>query len=123
MSHLTVGKMGEDLACRYLERNRYELIARNYLIKGVGELDIVVKDKFGTLVFVEVKTMSLGELKPEDQYSFAKKTKMTRACEVFLAKHRELLKERAGWRMDLVAIELPDPEFSEEPKIRHYQNV
>ncbi len=123
MSHLTVGKMGEDLACRYLGRNRYELIARNYLIKGVGELDIVVKDKFGVLIFVEVKTMSPGELKPEDQYSSAKRTKMTRACEVFLVKHRDILNEKAGWRMDLVAIELPDPEVSEEPKIRHYQNL
>ncbi len=123
MSNSEVGRLGEDLACRYLERNRYSVIARNYLIKRVGELDIVVKDKSGILVFVEVKTMSPGELKPEDQYSFAKRTKMTRACEVFLAKYSELVSDRAGWRMDLVAVELPDPEVSEKPRIRHYQNV
>ena len=123
MGSSEVGKLGEDLACRYLERNKYKIISQNYLIKGVGELDVVVKDKSGVLVFVEVKTMSPGELKPEDQYSFAKRTKMTRACEVFLAKHPELVNDKAGWRMDLVAIELPDLEVSEEPKIRHYQNV
>ncbi|HEY4525864.1 MAG TPA: YraN family protein [Candidatus Paceibacterota bacterium] len=123
MSHLAVGKAGEDLACRYLGRNKYKIIARNYLIKGIGELDVVVKDKSGTLVFVEVKTMSPGELKPEDQYSSAKRTKMVRACEVFLAKYPELVNEQTGWRMDLMAIELPSAELPGEVQMRHYQNL
>ncbi|MFH0890746.1 MAG: YraN family protein [Candidatus Liptonbacteria bacterium] len=123
MDHISVGKAGEDLACRYLERNKYKIIARNYLIKGVGELDVVAKDKSGTLVFVEVKTMLPGLLKPEDQYSTAKRQKMIAACQAFLTRYPELVDENKGWRMDLLAVELPDPEVPGEPKIRQYENL
>src|SRR4029077_7858425 len=55
MSHArqTLGKMGEDLACRELERRGYAIVARRYRRRG-GELDIVARDG-ATLVFVEVK--------------------------------------------------------------------
>jgi putative endonuclease len=46
--------MGEDLACRELERRGYAIVARRYRRRG-GELDIVARDG-PTLVFVEVKT-------------------------------------------------------------------
>jgi len=48
-----LGKTGEDLACRELERRGYAIIARRYRLRG-GELDIIARDG-GTLVFVEVK--------------------------------------------------------------------
>jgi putative endonuclease len=55
MSHArqTLGKYGEDLACRELERRGYAIIARRYRRRG-GEIDIVCRDG-KTLVFVEVK--------------------------------------------------------------------
>ena len=49
----TLGKMGEDLACRELERRGYAIVARRYRRRG-GELDIIARDG-QTLVFVEVK--------------------------------------------------------------------
>src|SRR5216683_2305707 len=48
-----LGKTGEDLACRELERRGYAIIARRYRCRG-GELDIIARDG-STLVFVEVK--------------------------------------------------------------------
>ena len=51
---VTLGKMGEDLAVRELERRGYAILARRYRRRG-GELDIVARDG-ETLVFVEVKT-------------------------------------------------------------------
>ena len=48
------GKIGEDLACRELERRGYAILARRYRSR-VGEIDIVASDG-PTLVFVEVKT-------------------------------------------------------------------
>src|SRR5438309_11157615 len=48
-----VGKWGEDLACRELERRGYAIIARRYRRRG-GEVDIIARDG-PTLVFVEVK--------------------------------------------------------------------
>lgn len=55
MSHVraALGKTGEDLACRELERRGYAIVARRYRRRG-GELDIVARDG-PTLVFVEVK--------------------------------------------------------------------
>jgi putative endonuclease len=49
-----LGKRGEDLACRELERRGYAIVARRYRRRS-GELDIVARDG-ATLVFVEVKT-------------------------------------------------------------------
>ena len=53
LSRIALGKAGEDLACRELERRGYEIIARRYRQRG-GELDIIARDG-ATLVFVEVK--------------------------------------------------------------------
>jgi putative endonuclease len=49
----TLGKLGEDLACRELQRRGYAIVARRFRVRS-GELDIVARDG-GTLVFVEVK--------------------------------------------------------------------
>jgi len=49
-----LGKTGEDLACRELQRRGYAIVARRYRRRG-GELDIIARDG-ATLVFVEVKT-------------------------------------------------------------------
>jgi len=52
-SRIALGKTGEDLACRELERRGYAVVARGYRRRG-GELDIIARDG-QTLVFVEVK--------------------------------------------------------------------
>jgi putative endonuclease len=55
------GRLGEDLAHRYLRRHGCTVIARNYRTRsGSGEIDIVAWH--GTaLVFVEVKTRQTDE--------------------------------------------------------------
>jgi putative endonuclease len=52
-SRVALGKTGEDLACRELERRGYAIVARRYRRRG-GEVDIIARDG-PTLVFVEVK--------------------------------------------------------------------
>jgi putative endonuclease len=49
----SLGKHGEDLACRELEGRGYAIVARRYRCRG-GEIDIIARDG-ETLVFVEVK--------------------------------------------------------------------
>ena len=50
------GRIGEDLAHRYLQRHGCTVVARNYRPpSGPGEIDLVVWEG-GKLVFVEVKT-------------------------------------------------------------------
>src|ERR1051325_6924403 len=53
--HLRRGARGEKLACRYLRRNGYKILFRNFRGHSGGEIDIVCRDR-DTLVFVEVKT-------------------------------------------------------------------
>jgi putative endonuclease len=53
--HLRLGTRGEKLACRFLRRNGYKVLYRNFRGRSGGEIDIVCRDK-DTLVFFEVKT-------------------------------------------------------------------
>jgi len=52
-STTSLGKLGEDLACRELTRRGYAILATRYRTR-FGEIDIV-SEQHGVLVFVEVK--------------------------------------------------------------------
>lgn len=49
-----MGKLGEELACKYLENNGYRILRKNYRIKFT-EIDIIAISN-RTLIIVEVKT-------------------------------------------------------------------
>ena len=49
------GQIGEDLACKFLERKGYKILERNKHFSRTCEIDIIALDN-KTLVFVEVKT-------------------------------------------------------------------
>ena len=51
-----LGRLGEDLAADFLEKNGYRIVRRNQRF-GKNELDIVCEDD-NFIVFVEVKTRS-----------------------------------------------------------------
>jgi len=63
-----IGKIGEDCACQYLEKNGYKVIERNYLKKW-GEIDIVARRE-KKLYFVEVKTVSRVISETRDTVNF-----------------------------------------------------
>src|SRR3989337_746171 len=51
-----IGKLGEDIACKFLVKHKFSVICQNYTKKW-GELDIVAeKDK--KLHFIEVKSVA-----------------------------------------------------------------
>lgn len=104
--HLKVGKVGEEVAAKFLVQNEFEILERNYSKKW-GELDIVA-EKGGKLHFVEVKTVSwnsanerAGDLidsyRPEDNVHPSKLKKLARVTESYLASHayRQAGKKRA----------------------------
>jgi putative endonuclease len=60
-SALAVGEEGERRALRHLQQHGLVLLARNYRVaRGpgarAGEVDLVMRDRDGTLVFVEVRS-------------------------------------------------------------------
>ena len=55
--HNYIGKLGENLAVRYLSQKGYKIIEKNYYCK-YGELDIVSRETSGKLIIFEVKSVS-----------------------------------------------------------------
>lgn len=81
-----IGKEGEDIAVRYLEKRNYLIIERNFRCKQ-GEIDIIALDK-EELVFVEVKTRTNFNFgKPGEAVNNIKKKHMTKAIEYYLYKN------------------------------------
>ncbi|CAM4084657.1 YraN family protein [Flavobacterium antarcticum] len=54
--HNELGKLGEDLATEFLQKNGYEILDRNFTFQK-AEIDIIAQ-KDQTLAVVEVKTRS-----------------------------------------------------------------
>jgi len=56
-----VGRRGEDLAHRYLRRNGFTVVARNWRPpQGGGEIDLIAWER-DLLVFIEVKSRASGQ--------------------------------------------------------------
>jgi putative endonuclease len=61
------GRRGEDLAHRFLRRQGFTIIARNYrLPSGDAEADLVAREG-GDLVFVEVKSRETADFGPPER--------------------------------------------------------
>lgn len=59
-SRSETGRLGEELTAYYLERSGYEILRRNFRVKG-GEIDVIAA-KDGVIAFVEVKTRDINAL-------------------------------------------------------------
>jgi putative endonuclease len=96
-----LGREGEQLVCRELERRGYAVLARRYRTRH-GELDIVARHR-GTIVFVEVKTRrdrNFGD--PADKVTWQKQRRLVAMAADYLA--RQGLEERPC-RFDVAAVE------------------
>ncbi|MDR1881400.1 MAG: YraN family protein [Prevotella sp.] len=82
-SHNDLGKQGEDAAVRYLQRNGYEIIERNWVYEKY-EIDIIARNK-EYIVFVEVKTRSSDQWgNPEEAVSDGKIRRIVEAADFYL---------------------------------------
>lgn len=82
-----IGKWGENMACGFLTRHGFKIIARNYFSTG-GELDIVAL-KGGDYYFVEVKTRQDSALANDLAVTFFKKNRLEKAIKHFCY-HRQV---------------------------------
>ncbi|MHC4540804.1 MAG: YraN family protein [Planctomycetota bacterium] len=112
-----LGRWGEKRCERFLKRKGLKTLTRNFLCK-MGEIDLIMVDSDGTLVFVEVKTRTSEDFgPPESAVTSAKKTRMFRAARYFLAANEI---EQRPCRFDVVTIV---PSEKGPTKIRHYENA
>ena len=80
----SLGKYGEDLACKYLQAQGYAILARNFRCRRYGEVDIVA-NKDGVLSFIEVKTRCSQRYgKPVEAVTLAKQRKIYRVAQYYL---------------------------------------
>ena len=112
---LLLGKEGERVAERYLQKKGYKLIERNYRCP-LGELDLIVLDR-RVIVFVEVKTRTgHGFGSPLEAVESRKQRKMIQVAQFFLAEKK--LQQRDA-RFDVVGVSWP----GREPVVDHIQNA
>lgn len=114
-ARVTLGEIGENLACAELERRGYAIVARRYRRRG-GEIDIIALDG-GTVVFVEVKTRAGADFgSGAEAVTLTKRRRLISTANDFLA--RERLLERPC-RFDVVAIALA----GDGPTVEVYANA
>ncbi len=95
-----LGKKGEELAIRFLKRQGYSILQRNYVCK-MGEMDIIAKEK-DTLVFIEVKTRTSNTFGPPQSAVHQKKQEQLSKVALTFLKEKRL--EAVKARFDVVAI-------------------
>jgi putative endonuclease len=120
---ISTGKLGEDIAERFLRRKGYEVLERNHRIYH-GEIDIIAKD-LDEVVFVEVKTISCENTttvtretyRPEFNITKDKIRLISRSAEIYMSSNRL----DGEWRIDVIAIELD--RNSKKARVRHTKSV
>lgn len=95
-----LGAEGERAAEKFLRRQRYTIVQRNYRCPA-GEVDLVALDK-GAVVFIEVKTRTQpGFGSPLEAVDRRKQRQIQRAAQYYLSEHR--LHDRDA-RFDVVGV-------------------
>ena len=110
-----IGKIGENLASKYLEAAGYTIMERNFLARQ-GEIDIIAKDK-KELVFIEVKTRTNDVYgKPVEAVNMQKQKHLLNTIKYYLySKHLE---------DELVRIDVIEVYFNNNTyKINHIKQI
>lgn len=96
------GDFGEEKAAKYLKRQKYKIIKRNFK-NQLGEIDIIARQK-DVVVFVEVKTRT------DESFGFAaeavdskKQQKIRNVAALYTQKHNI-----SNFRFDVVEVYLKD---------------
>jgi putative endonuclease len=80
-----LGRAGEEIACEYLLKKGYVIVARRFRMFR-GEIDIIARDG-ETLVFVEVKARAdVSHGRPEESVTPGKQRQIRRIAQGYLLK-------------------------------------
>lgn len=126
--HNEVGKIGEEVACRFLVKHGFRILEQNYLKKW-GEIDIVVQ-KDNILQFIEVKTVSrenianvsretLAQDRPEEMVHPWKIKRLYRAINSYLLEKR--VSPETLWQFGVIAVFLDTK--NKDVRVRFLENV
>ncbi len=112
-----LGARGEKLAARFLRKNGYKVLYRDFKPRQGGQIDLVCRDD-DTLVFVEVKSRSSEELRrPVDDLLADQKRRISRGALTWL---RMLDNPDIPFRFDVVEVIAPE---GAKPRLELIQNA
>ncbi len=103
----STGAQAEDLALRHLQARGLALVERNYRVargrsRHGGEIDLIVRDRDGTLVFVEVRARSGNQFGgAAASVTTSKQRKLVYAAQCYL----QTLAVLPPCRFDVVAVQ------------------
>lgn len=113
--HIELGRLGEEEATLYLARNHYTILDRNARI-GHLEIDIIA-ERWGEVVFVEVKTRSDETFRPAlEAVTPLKKARLSEAAVAYLQLHRL---DCSPFRFDIITLVGSQPPF----RLTHYEDA
>lgn len=109
------GNIGEDAVCGFLVRHGYEIIKRNFTVRG-GEIDIIA-EKADIIAFVEVKTRTIGSMtSAEEAVDPVKQWRIVQTAQAYLQNAAQPLQ----CRFDVAVVET---EGGKVKKLRYYVNA
>ncbi len=114
----TFGNIGENIAVKYLKRNKYIILERNFNVHG-GEIDIIAK-KGDYVIFVEVKTRSNDDYGGGlEAVNYTKQQRMIKAAQVYMLRLGDV-----PVRFDVIVVNgfLKGEKFVKE-NIEHIENA
>lgn len=112
-----LGKLGEDYACQYLQKENYAVLERNFRC-FLGEIDIVAREGH-TVVFVEVKTQySYVTIPIEWKINTRKRRKLTALTRFYRFSR---LTPKTLCRIDVITVKM-NPDNSLQ-KLKHYKKA
>jgi putative endonuclease len=113
--HLLMGRKGERIACRFLLRQGFDILARRFRARR-GEVDLVALEG-DILVFIEVKTRASKDFgDPSEFVDWQKQQSLQLAGEEFIARY-DL--GQHSYRFDVVSVVAPGTPFQEVALFRH----
>lgn len=117
---MNLGRTGEKIAKKFLEKEGFKLMERNFKTPRWGEIDLIMRDG-DTIVFVEVKTRSKSSAEvfggPLGAINAHKLQTLKRAAQFYLT--------NKGHQNDPARIDAVSVVFDEEKKakIEHLPNI
>ncbi len=117
-----LGNLGEEIAAKYLKKQGYKILERNFRYKGYGEIDIIAK-KGEDLHFIEVKTReNIGDTyTPEDNITYFKKRQLIKLSKIYLINNPPADGLDTPWQIDVIAVEMNS--MTRKAKVRYVEQA
>lgn len=115
-----VGNFGERAAARFLKKKGYQILEKSYVAKG-HEIDLVAKDG-DTVVFVEVKSRTLGHENPREPRPASSVTPEKQRGIITASRHF-MLSKRLEKRMRYDVIEVYLEDYKDKKRVKEIKHL